>query len=61
MTGISPPGIVIHNEGQVVPILDRAGAPAGYSIQLARLTCQDSGVPVLKLGLIEDATGETIS
>ena len=60
--------ILIHNEGQIVSIPDDAGNPSGYSVQLALLTCQDdetsscqgSTASVLKLGLIEDATGETL-
>jgi len=61
--------ILLHNEGQIAPILDDAGNPSGYSIQLAMLTCQQddtsscrgSTVSVLKLGLIDDATGATLA
>ena len=60
--------ILIHNEGQVIPVLNEDGTHSGYSIQLARLTCQPnettscqgSTAAVLKLGLIEDTTGQTL-
>jgi hypothetical protein len=61
--------IVIHDEGQIVSIPDDDGNASGYSVQLASLTCQQdassscqgSTAAVLKLGLIDDATGKTIS
>lgn len=49
-----------HNEGFVTPITD-AGQPTGYAVELARLTYQRIRVPILKLGLIEQATGKTLS
>lgn len=52
---------VIHNEGQIVPIVGKDGQSSGYSIQLAFLTYQNTSRPVLKLGLIDDKTGKTIS
>lgn len=52
--------IVIHNEGQIVPLLDDDKSPTGYSIQLAQLTYQNTTTPILKLGVIEDATGKTL-
>jgi len=52
---------VIHNEGQIVPIVGKEGQLSGYSIQLAFLTYQNTSRPVLKLGLIDDKTGKTIS
>jgi hypothetical protein len=54
-------GIIIHNEGEIYPILSAAGEPSGYSVQLARLTEQSTGTQVLKLGLIEDASGYTVA
>ena len=51
----------IHNEGQIVPIVDKDGSKTGYSVQLARLTYQNTTQPILKLGLIEDATGKTVT
>jgi len=51
----------IHNEGQIVPITGKDGEPSGYSLQLARLTYQNTARAVLKLGLIDDRTGETVS
>lgn len=52
--------VVFHNEGQISPILDDDGKPTGYSIQLARLTYQNTKTAILKLGVIQDATGDTL-
>jgi hypothetical protein len=52
--------IQIHNEGQIVNLLDDDGKPTGYSIELAQLTYQNTTTPILKLGVIEDATGKTL-
>ena len=49
-----------HDEGFVLPVLD-GGKPTGYAIELARLTHQNSRTAVLKLGVIDAATGETLS
>lgn len=53
--------IAIHDEGQIYPILTADGERSGYSIQLARLTYQNTSAAILKLGLIEDASGNTLS
>ena len=49
-----------HDEGFLLPILD-GGQPTGYAIELARLTYQNTRTAVLKLGVIDEATGETLS
>ena len=54
--------IVIHNEGQIFPLVDdKTGKKSDYSIQLAKLTYQNTKDPILKLGLIENATGKTVT
>jgi len=54
--------LLIHNEGQIVPITDdKTGEKSGYSLQLALLTYQNTRDPIFKFGLIEDATGKTIT
>lgn len=53
--------VEFHNEGQILPILDDDGKPTGYSIQLAQLIYQNTQTAILKLGVIEDASGETLS
>jgi len=54
--------IMIHNEGQIVPLVDtKTGEKSGYSIQLAKLTYQNTTDPILKLGIIDDATGKTVT
>jgi len=55
-------GIMIHNEGQIVPLVDsKTGEKTGYSIQLAKLTYQNTTDPILKLGIIDNETGKTIT
>lgn len=49
-----------HDEGFITPILDE-GAATGYAIELSRLTYQNTQVEVLKLGIIEEATGKTLA
>ena len=49
-----------HDEGFVLPVLD-GDRPTGYAVELARLTYQNTGTAVLKLGIVEEATGETLS
>lgn len=47
-------GISIHEGGQIVRVNDK------FSVQLAQLV-HKNGTPVLKLGVIENATGKTVS
>lgn len=49
-----------HDEGFVLPILDGA-RPTGYAVELARLTYQNTRTAVLKLGVVDTSTGETLS
>ncbi|MCY3673046.1 MAG: hypothetical protein OXH14_18455, partial [Alphaproteobacteria bacterium] len=49
-----------HDEGFLLPILD-GGRPTGYAIELARLTYQNTRTAILKLGVVDAATGETLS
>lgn len=49
-----------HDEGFLLPILD-GGRPTGYAIELARLTYQNTRTAVLKLGVVDTATGKTLS
>ncbi len=58
---ISMRGIVLHNEGDRVRIVDDSGTPVGYTIELARLTYQKTSTPILKLGVIDEASGKTIA
>ena len=55
------PGLRLHNEGQVVPLVTESGDETGYALELARLTYQNTRVAVLKLGVLEAATGETVA
>jgi len=52
----------LHSEGQIVALVDdKTGNKSGYSLQLALLTYQNTTDPIFKFGLIDDATGKTIS
>ena len=54
--------LLLHNEGQIVALQDaKTGEKTGYSIQLALLTYQNTSDPIFKFGLIDDATGKTIT
>ncbi|NMP30111.1 hypothetical protein HII17_00930 [Thalassotalea sp. M1531] len=54
--------ITIHNEGQIVPLIDdKTGKKTGYSVQLAKLTYQNTKNPILKLGIIDNKTGKTVT
>ena len=50
----------IHNEGDIVSLIDKDGTPTGYAVQLERLVYQNTRVPVLKLGLIKEEDDRTI-
>lgn len=54
-------GFTIHSEGGRQSILDDDGEPTGYGIELAQLTYQNTRVPILKLGIIDEKTGKTIN
>ena len=53
-------GVRWHDEGFVLPVLDE-DRPTGYAVELARLTYQNTRAAVLKLGVIDASTGETLS
>lgn len=49
-----------HDQGTMIPILDE-GVRTGYAVELVQLTYQNSRIAVLKLGVVDEATGETLS
>ena len=49
-----------HDEGFLLPVLD-GHRPTGYAIELARLTYQNTRTAVLKLGVVDTATGATLA
>lgn len=51
----------LHSEGGRVALKYRDGAASGYSLELARLTYRESNTEVLRLAVIEDASGKTLS
>ena len=55
------PDLRLHNEGQIAPLVTIEGDATGYSVELARLTYQNTRVAVLKLGILDSETGETVA
>jgi hypothetical protein len=53
--------LLLHTEGQKQPIRGEDGASTGYSIELAQLSYGRARDAVLKLGIIDDKTGETVA
>ena len=52
----------IHDQGQILSLPQPDGTASKYSVQLAQLVFQGaSKTPILKLGIIENATGKTVS
>lgn len=51
----------IGNEGGRAALHWRDGKNSGYSLELERATYRDGNVPVVKLSVIEDATGRSIA
>ena len=41
----------MHNEGQIIPLITEEGIDTGYSVELARLTYQNTKTEILKLAL----------
>jgi len=54
-------GLRLHTEGQKVSLRRDDGTPTGYSLELAQLTYEGTETPMLKLGVVDDATGKTVA
>lgn len=52
--------LVVHNEGQYLPVLWDDGTPTQYMVQLAQLTYQNTRAPILKLALVDKDTKKTV-
>jgi hypothetical protein len=52
---------LLHAEGQRMTVLHKDGTPSPYSLELAQLTYQNTSKPVLKLALLDRASGKTLS
>jgi hypothetical protein len=48
--------LVLHNEGQIIPLLYKDGTPSPYAIELAQLTYQNTKLPILKLAVLDRET-----
>ncbi|MDE0061971.1 MAG: hypothetical protein OXU72_04185 [Gammaproteobacteria bacterium] len=53
-------GLRAHDGGFIVSITD-GGDATGYALELARLTYQNTSTAVLKLGVIDESSGQTLS
>lgn len=53
--------IRVGNEGGGAALTWRDGKPSGYSLGLERLTYREGNVPVLKLSVVDDASGRTLA
>jgi hypothetical protein len=53
--------IRLGSEGSRTALVWRDGKPSGYSLGLERLTYREGNVPVLKLSVVDDATGATLA
>ncbi|HEY6942743.1 hypothetical protein [Dokdonella sp.] len=53
--------VALGNEGSRYALAYRDGRASGYSLVLERLTYRDGNVPVLKLSVVEDASGRTLA
>ena len=51
----------LDNEGGRYALHWRDGSASGYSLGLERVTYRDGNMPVLKLSVIEDASGQTLA
>lgn len=51
----------LGNEGGRAALVWRDGKPSGYSLGLERLTYREGDVPVLKLSILDDASGRTLA
>jgi hypothetical protein len=52
---------LVHNEGQKVPVLRKDGSETPWAVELAVLTYQNTRRPILKLALVDRATGKSVS
>jgi hypothetical protein len=53
--------LALGSEGGHAALPWRDGTPSGYSLRLERLAYRDGDVPVLKLSVIEDASGAVLA
>ncbi len=54
-------GLRLHSEGDRVDLVTSEGVKLGYSVELAQLTYQNTTTPILKLAVIDNATGKSTS
>ena len=47
------PGLRLHNEGQIIPLVTKEGVDTGYKVELAQLTYQNTKTRILKLAVLD--------
>lgn len=52
--------VMIHNEGQRIPVLYQDGTASPYLLELAQLTYQNTRTAILKMALINKATNKSV-
>ena len=53
--------LLLHNEGQVIPLQWDDGAPSPYLLELANLTYQNTRTPILKLAVLDKETKKSVA
>ena len=53
--------LLLHNEGQVIPLQWDDGAPSPYLLELANLTYQNTRTPILKLAVLDRETKKSVA
>lgn len=56
----SQPNLLLHNEGQRIPLNFDDGSPTGYLLELSRLTYLNTEASILKLAVIDIKNGTSI-
>lgn len=56
----SQPNLLLHNEGQRIPLNFDDGTATGYLLELSRLTYQNTKTPILKLAIIDVKSGTSV-
>ena len=54
-------GLLLHTEGQRIAINYEDGSASPYLLELAQLTYQNTRQPILKLALVDKASGKSVS
>jgi hypothetical protein len=53
--------LLVHSEGQRIPLMRKDGSASPWLLELAQLTYQNTRVPILKFALVDAASGKSIA